>query len=249
MYDIKPLEEEWEKYRKSRRRPYIVAVVAVLLLGAGSAALYYMVDKGLIDLDLDRNRSRAVKPASVEYVENTALTRLEVEEDTPAEPAEVAAEEISDEIVEDLPLKEGAGVRKKPRVKMNIITTEMPTVKKYTEEKEVPHKRVALTIKETSGSSAFKEVAARFRETQDPDDSLFLAKIYYDQGNYKKAAYWALQTNNVDSGIEESILIFAKAKAKSGRKQEATRVLSKYIKQTGSAEAVLLLDKIKKGKI
>ena len=247
MYDIKPLEEEWEKYRKSRRRPYIVMVFSMLILGAGAVGLYYMKEKGIILVD--SNSTQKVESKAVAFVENKPLDRLEMEQPTQTvQFPEAGSEEVSDEIVEDLPLSSDRAVRKKPRVKMNIVTTQIPTVKKHTVE-EKPHKRVQLTISKISGSSAYKEVAQRFRETRDTDDSLFLAKAYYNQGDYKKAAYWALQTNNVDSNIEESILIFAKAKVKLGKKHEAIRILSKYIKQSDSTEAKILLQKIKKGKV
>jgi len=36
------------------------------------------------------------------------------------------------------------------------------------------------------------------------DDSLFLASNYYKKGAYKKAVYWALQTNKIDKNIEET---------------------------------------------
>ncbi len=97
--------------------------------------------------------------------------------------------------------------------------------------------------------SSFKEIEKRFRMGHDIDDSLFLAKSYYERKNYKKAEYWALQTNKVNENIEESWLIFAKAKAKQGHKNEAIRILNAYINRTHSIEAKVLLDKIKKGKI
>ena len=245
MYDIKLLEEEWAKYRKKKRKPFFLFVLTLLLLGAGMGFLYYMKEKGLINLDTNITKKNVTKP--IVYVENKPLNRLEVEK--VPQPMVVQPQESSDEIVEDLPLSNDGKIRKKPRVKMNIVTTEMPTVPKHAIEEEKPHKKVHLTITKISGDNAYKEVAERFRETQDTDDSLFLAKAYYNQGNYKKAAYWALQTNNVNSGIEESILIFAKSKVKLGRKHEAIRILTKYIKQTDSMEAKILLEKIKKGKV
>ena len=244
MYDIKPLEEEWEKYRKKKRKPFFLFVLTLLLLGTGMGFLYYMKEKGLINLETNSTKKTVSK--EIAYVENKSLNRLEAEK--VSEPIVEQSQESPDEIVEDLPLSTNGKLRKKPRVKMNIVTTEMPTVKKHVEE-EKPHKKVHLTITEISGASAYQEVADRFRETQDTDDSLFLAKAYYNQRNYKKAAYWALQTNNINSSIEESILIFAKSKVKLGRKHEAMRILKKYIKQTDSMEAKILLDKIKKGKV
>jgi len=243
MYDIKPLEEEWQKYRRKKRKPYLVIGVLLFLAAGGIAALYYT--KGIDILLADRNSTQPeIEKKEIVFVENKALERLEVKKPEVSETSE-----NPDEIVEDLPLASDRPIGKKPRVKMNIVTTEMPRAKKRVVEEEKPHKRKYLAIKETSASSAYKEVAARFRETQDTDDSLFLARTYYDVGQYKKAEYWALQTNNVDSTIEESILIFAKSKAKLGHKNEAIRILSKYIKGSDSTEAKILLRTIKKGKL
>jgi tetratricopeptide (TPR) repeat protein len=244
MYDIKLLEEEWEKYQKKKRKPYIVMGVLILLLTGGIVVLYYT--KGIDFILYDKNSTKQkIESKPLVFIENNSLEKLEVKQ---AKRLEVL--ESTDEIVEDLPLSDDRPIRKKPRVKMNIVTTEMPTVKKKRVVKEEkPHKRKHLTIKKTSGSSAYKEVAERFRETQDTDDSLFLARTYYNMKQYKKAEYWALQTNNINSNIEESILIFTKAKVKLGHKNEAIRILSKYIKGSGSMEAKILLEKIKKGKL
>jgi tetratricopeptide (TPR) repeat protein len=250
MYDIKPLEEEWDKYRKSKRKPYIMMGLAILFLGAGAGVLYYLKDKGLLVMDRDRNNTKEIKHEKITFIENEALMQLEVEKPKEIEPImQKEHEEVSSEIVEDLPLSKEKRKRKKPRVKMNIVTTEMPKVRNNIQEEEKPHKRKYLAIKKISGSSAYEEVAERFRETQDTDDSLFLAKAYYNQGKYSKAAYWAFQTNNINSGIEESILIFVKAKVKLGQKNEAIRILKKYIAQSDSMKAKKLLQKIKKGKI
>jgi len=248
MYDIKPLEEEWKKYQNKKRKPFIFAGVFILLVGVGIAGFYYT--KGFDFVLADKNNSAPkVEKKVLAFVENRPLEKLEVKKTE-----QLKISENTDEIVEDLPLSTDRPIRKKPkrkkpRVKMNIITTEMPTVKKRVAEEEKPHQRKYLAIKETSTSSAYKDVAKRFRETRDTDDSLFLARTYYNMKKYKKAEYWALQTNNVDSNIEESILIFAKAKVKLGHKNEAIRILSKYIKGSNSPEAKRLLKKIKKGKL
>ncbi|MBD3791755.1 MAG: CDC27 family protein [Campylobacterales bacterium] len=102
-----------------------------------------------------------------------------------------------------------------------------------------------LDILETSSVTAYKDVESRFYQTHDTDDSLFLAKSYFNRGEYKKAEYWALQTNKVDNTIEESWLLFAHAKAKLGQKQDAIKVLKSYIAKTNSIEAKRLLEQIK----
>ncbi|WP_052746076.1 CDC27 family protein [Sulfurovum lithotrophicum] len=248
MYDIKPLEEEWERYRRKKRKPFFILLLTIIVLGAGGVFLYYMKERGL--LVIDENATQKTKVGPINFLENKPISNLEVEQ--VPQRTQIPTDEItedSSEIVENLPISEERQKRKRPKVKMNIVTTEMPTVKSQSFKEDKQHKKVHLTITESSGRNAFKEVAKRFKETQDPDDSLFLAKAYYNQGQYKKAAYWAFQTNNVNNSIEESVLIFAKAKMKLGKKHEAIRILSKYIKQTDSLEAKILLGQIRKGKL
>jgi hypothetical protein len=131
-----------------------------------------------------------------------------------------------------------------PNAKKVAITVTEPL--KSTNVVEKPRKKMHLTIIKTTSSSAYKDVEKRFADTADPDDSLFLARTYYEKGNNKKAIYWALQTNKLNSNIEESWIIFAKAKARSGHKSEAIRVLSNYVKRSNSREAQRLLIKLKK---
>ena len=242
MYDIKPLEEEWEKYRKRKRKPYILLALSLSVAGAIVGVLLY-TDMMKSFLNSKEVTTSEIDKKSFHFIKNRALERLET--NAAILPKYV---EKSSEIVEDLPLSDTKPIHKKPRVKMHIVTSEMPKVKRDIETEERPHKRIHLTIKETSATSAYRDVAQRFRETQDIDDSLFLARTYYHKKAYKKAEYWALQTNNIDSSLEESIFIFVKAKAKRGHKNEAIRILSKYIKESHSREAKSLLKQIRKGR-
>jgi len=88
----------------------------------------------------------------------------------------------------------------------------------------------------------------QFKESQDPQDSLKVARYYYKIGDYKKAETWAVNTNNLDGDIEESWLIFAKARAKQGFRVDAIKVLQSYYDETNSPKAKELLDKLRRGK-
>jgi hypothetical protein len=101
-----------------------------------------------------------------------------------------------------------------------------------------------IDIVGTSSVIAYEEVEKRFENHHDIDDALFLAKSYYKKGNYKKAAYWALETNKLDDDVEESIFIFVESKVKSGQVNEGILILKRYIKQSSSEEAKKLLFRI-----
>ncbi len=231
MYDIKPLEEEWKKYKKKKRRPWFVLIFSIFIILLVSLTFLNYKEIDFIQF-YDKSKVESITNKSTTLLIDKALTTLElkkirenkVQQITELEAMTVMSNENgSIEIVEDLPLSEDHGTIKEPRKKMH------------------------LDIIETTSISAYKDVAKRFHQSHDTDDSLFLAKSYYRKGNYKKAEYWALQTNKVNGNIEESWLIFAKSKMKLGRKNEAINVLTTFIKRSNSSEAKSLLYKIKKG--
>jgi len=111
-------------------------------------------------------------------------------------------------------------------------------------QKKNKKKKVVIHINETTSISAYKDVEKRFNQSHDIDDSLFLARGYYAKGDYKKAAYWALQTNKLNNKIDESWIIFIKSKVALGEKNEAIHILQSYIRKSNSYKARKLLDKL-----
>ena len=240
MYDIKPLEKEWKEYKKKKRQPWFVLIFSIFLILLISFSFLNYKEIDFLKFN-DKSKVDVITSKSATVLREEALTTLETKKPkgsevlqiTETKPVTVISENGSMEIVEDLPIAEDIKTIKEPRVKIERV--------------EKPRKKMHLNIIETSSVSAYKDVAKRFKQTHDTDDSLFLSRSYYRKGNYKKAEYWALQTNKINGNIEESWLIFAKSKVKLGRKNEAIDILTKYIKKSNSAEAQSLLNKIKKG--
>ncbi len=241
MYDIKPLEEEWKRYKKKKMKPWYTLIFVIFLMLLIS--LIFLNYKKIDFLKFnDKSNVEIVTDKSTILLIDKALTTLEIKKSkvseipkiTEIKPMTVTSyENESMEIVEDIPILEDIKTIKEPRVKIKTV--------------EKSRKKMHLNIIETTSVSAYKEVAKRFNRSHDTDDSLFLAESYYRKGNYKKAEYWALQTNKVNGNIEESWLIFVKSKVKLGRKNEAIRILTAYIKKSNSVQAKSLLHKIKKG--
>jgi tetratricopeptide (TPR) repeat protein len=113
---------------------------------------------------------------------------------------------------------------------------------------EVSEGRGSKVTTEDGSKPSIESAKYNFEQFKSTNDSLYLARTYYEKGNYSKAQKWALTTNNLDNKLEESWFIFAKSKAKRGQKKEAIEILSAYIKKTNSAKAKELLNNIKKGK-
>jgi len=245
MYDIKPLEEEWKRYKKKKRKPWYLFIFSILIIAA--LAFSFLNYKDVIFSKFENNESVVVeKPKPSVILLDKALTTLEVKKEIIEKSIIKKSTNDNNVVIEtnnaskiDDPMR-----YKHPNAKKVSITVTEAIKKPVIVEK--PRKKMHLDIIETTSASAYRDVAKRFADTSDIDDSLFLARTYYEKGNNKKAIYWALQTNKVDSNIEESWLIFAKAKARSGHKNEAMRILSSYIKRSNSVEAKALLKKLKK---
>lgn len=238
MYDIRPLEEEWKRYRKKKLRPWylgsIVLVVLFLLILSFSSNTKMNFNSVSAYLNSLKNsvsikevKSENVQDAKSELVVNGPLMRIEVDKQVIDESESV--DDTPANILVDIPIldgkqEEGSSVSGKAR------------------------KKIHLDIIKTTNVTAYKDVENRFKLSHDIDDSLFLARSYYKKGNYKKSEYWALETNKVNPNIEESMLIFVKSKMKLGRKNEARNILTLYMKKSNSQEAKKLLYSIENGK-
>jgi len=137
---------------------------------------------------------------------------------------------------------------------LNVPEEETRLIGFSREEKADIQNKYQDLLEATPTNKALKEKAEvtmyeeRFRSTQDPQDSLYLAKYYYNKGNYEKAETWAVNTNNIDGDIEDSWIIFAKARAKQGHRVDAIKVLQSYYDETNSPKAKALLDKLRHNK-
>jgi len=236
MYDIKPLEEEWQKYRKKKRRPlYMILMVLLLLVAAGALVKYKNIP--LFVMDKNETLSSSTIKASDVLIDKS-ITELEVKKELSALEANETAEEKPGVITtsDNNPMDPGdVFIDEEVKHKKNAILT--PKRKKV---------KLHIEMIDAQTPAAYKEVEKRFSVSPNPDDSLFLAKAYYKKSKYRKAAHWALQTNKLNGDIEESWLIFARSKAKTGHKNEAIRVLKEYAKRSNSVAAKKLLKKLKK---
>jgi tetratricopeptide (TPR) repeat protein len=221
MYNIKALEEEWKRYNRKKKRPWIIGsilfVVTVVLFVIVRQDSFF---QGLLNTEgksTEPNKSAALSKAV--YVDK-ALSELEYKHKS---------------VVVDAPIEEVSSTEKYPETQSGTYAAKA--------------KKLHIEVVEADSRDAYREVEKRFRLGHDIDDSLFLAKAYYLKGEYKKAEYWALQTNKINENIEESWIIFVKSKVKRGHKNEAIRILNTYIQKTNSSEAKALLEKIKKNTI
>lgn len=105
-----------------------------------------------------------------------------------------------------------------------------------------------INIKRQNTQNDIYDIIKRFKKNNNPALSLFVAKKYYELQNYRQAYNYALITNKINKEIESSWIIFAKSLVKLGKKEKAVKMLKKYVKQTNSNQADILLDEIQSGK-
>ncbi len=115
-------------------------------------------------------------------------------------------------------------------------------------EAEPETKNVSIEIKKQNTYEDIDLVIKRFKRNNNPALSLFVAKKYYELGEYKQAYNYALITNDINNDIEESWIIFSKSLVKLNQKQKAIETLKEFINYSNSNEAKLLLEEIKSGK-
>jgi len=243
MYDMKPLEEEWLKYQKKKRKPLyifflflvITVLVTVFLLTKNDIKID-IFEKYLHNLDTRPNENILFSKEKRNnfILINDALKRLEIAElDTSKFTNNVKKQSInsiSSDVLVDIPILD--------QEDEDIVSQSEDTNKK----------KVHLNIIETTSLSAYADVEKRFHQSHDIDDALFLAKSYYKKESYKKAEHWALEANKLDSSLEESFLIFVKSKLKLGKVNEVKSILNQYLKHSESKDARDLLNKIENNK-
>ncbi len=121
------------------------------------------------------------------------------------------------------------------------------SVPKAIPEMTTPEETSKISINTHQDEEDIKEVIERFKVNKKPALSLFVAKRYYTIGRYRESYNYALITNDIDSGIEESWLIAAKSLVKLNEKDKALNLLTQFIDRTFSVRAKMLLDQINNG--
>ncbi|MBU1659028.1 CDC27 family protein [bacterium] len=109
-------------------------------------------------------------------------------------------------------------------------------------------KKTSMNITRQNTHEDIKHVIARFKKNNNPALSLFVAKKYYEIGDYHKSYNYALITNEINNNIDASWIVFAKSLVKLNKKDMAIKTLKQYIEYSNSGQAKILLDEIMSGK-
>jgi hypothetical protein len=272
MHKVHELEDRWFNYKVKKLISPVMRFSALSLVFAGSYYTYSN-QNDILSLLAPSHTMTNVLGVSID-VNNTIVEKSEVIKKE--EVVIVKTEEIIEkkEILEipkvlekivlvpiipviDMDKEERIShVKRVKSVKRVKATTKMVKAKKnaYLTTKELSvitkSQRKSKKMNFTSTSSNYLETMKhKFAKSNSPRDALLLAKTYYKNLDYVASEKWALSANKLDNSLEDSWLLFAKSKAKLGKKKEALKVLVSYYKKSKSLKAKRLIGQIQTGRI
>ncbi len=277
MIDVKELERRWIRYKIKQYLPYSLLVLSLgiaivfiyLLFGEQKNSIVQQTkqQKSLYttapkEIQQEANKSKEVtKPVEKKEKEQTKVVVVEEKNSTiPPKTQEQQVLRPSLNFLSSmkqravLPTQQEQENEPTPNVTLQSTTNTQTTKKKKEPKKEQKlvitkksSNKVKIEVKKTS-KKEIEEVIKRFKKSNNPILSLFIARKYYELGEYHKSYNYALLTNQIDPTIEDSWIIFAKSLVKLGQKKRAIEALQAYIKVSKSNNAKILLNKIISGK-
>ncbi|QHG92115.1 hypothetical protein CVO_03035 [Sulfurimonas sp. CVO] len=139
-------------------------------------------------------------------------------------------------------------IKKVSEEKKTALPVEEPAVEEVKESLQNVNQKSSISITRNDDEKDIQDVIKRFNINHNPALSLFVAKKYYQLGDYEQAYNYALATNELNNNIEASWIIFSKSLVKLDKKDMAIDTLRKYINYSNSSQAKQLLDEILSGK-
>jgi len=258
MHDINKLEKKWYHY-KLKKVMFPITEVAVVVFFMGGAYYAYGTQKKIASITPSQPLTRVLgvtkevnlSEEDIDKVETVTVIK-EIEE-LSLSPIIPIIDMDKEERIEKVSTVVKSTRQHVPLVKAKpntyLTAKELAVITKVERRNEVlPH--VTKKMKFQSQTVNYYEMMTeKFLKTKKPREALLLAKAYYKDGKYKESEKWALKANKLNSSIEESWFMFAKSKAKLGKKREALKILVRYYNKSRSPKAKILIGQIKTGKI
>lgn len=254
MLDIKSLERRWLKYKIKSFLPYFIALLMVLSALMGTS-MWFNAEKSA-----DHSRTNAGK---VIIPPTTAAVPL------PPAPMSDHNKTVLEPSMEFVQAFQNEPIASEPETKTPPAAVPVPAANKPVRPMPAPPKTLhmpeytppptipvvsrtvtnenSLSINRNESKLDIEDLQRRFKETSNANLGLFIARYYYDHGDYNEAYNYALKTNNVNNRIDESWILFSKSLVKLGKTDQAKKTLQLYISQSNSDAARSLLDTIEKG--
>ena len=266
MLNVHDLERRWFTYKIKRTMPYVLSTLGIIGIAVG--IIIYLPefttkqksDPIVLNVETktkDKNLTTEIKKDSINVMlSETAISvpqNTQIEIESKKEPTLVLKpslqfmdnieDTISTYIEEDYQQPQSLPLHETALTYQADETISQPPIQVSQEEK----KRLSLSVTTQKSDADLKDVIRRFKKNKNPTLSLFIAKHYYNEGNYQKSYNYALMTNEIDKTIDESWIIFSKSLVKLGQSELAVNTLKSYLKTTKSSTAEVLLQKIESG--
>jgi len=253
MLNLRELESRWMKYKIKSFIPHFIIVISVILIFIILQVIFNLnstsSSRPFVDNIALKGKTLLPLPKKSEASKKDTIQTVLATTNTPSlklEPSLNFMKNIQDTTLPYYSNEPQKKTKRVQQVRQKKVYTQAKVTRKVVHQKKSEVHKITIHRKETKDD--IKNVIARFKKNNNPALSLFIAKKYYELSNYRQAYNYALITNQINSEIEDSWLIFAKSLVKLKKKEMAMRTLQKYISNTQSNNAQLLLHNIKSGK-
>ena len=265
MHKIEQLEKKWYHYKLKAIMIPLVSSIVTASVGVGGTYLYEKYKHNSvakiyqpITTVLSATKESNISNAKIVMNQPLPIPKKEVKEEIhnislePIIPViDMEKEEAVHYVKKRVIKKHYKSHKRLVKAKANNYLTAKELASMHKVEDVVhdrPHVMKKMKFHATS-VNYIETMKEKFTHSHSPRDALLLAKEFYKKASYKESEAWALKANKMNSKLDESWLLFAKSKAKMGKKQEAINILAKYYKQSKSSKAKRLIGQIKTGRI
>ncbi|QOY52816.1 hypothetical protein [Candidatus Sulfurimonas baltica] len=273
MLNIKDLEARHTKYRLKSYIPHVAIAISTIAILISIVTIFnYSSIANIDEKNITKENNRAVEYVQAKEIveilptvindnsvkETPLVKTVEATKQSSKEKVLITEKEVKDKMLLSPSLNfmrkmqtETVEDYKNENNKAEPESKQLPKNKKIEKIEKVKINKVesnTISIKKQDIYSDIDHVIQRFKINNNPALSLFVAKKYYQIGEYEKAYNYALITNGINNNIEASWIIFTKALIKLDKREMAIETLKKYLNHSSSSQAKILLDEILSGK-
>jgi len=258
MYEIEELEKKWKKYKLRQSIKKIYVFIFLLLISIG---YFFYKSFG----NFTSNSSGVNNNLKFQEINET---KLHIQKKENFEQNITAKEELKKEIYIETKrnensieknrfflkpntsfLEDDKSSNKKEKIIENFTLLKNKNsskTKKNILEKETKN-NIQIIIKKDKLD--IDKLIEKFEKTNDPKIAILISNFFYKEKKYKKSLKWSIIANGLNSENEESWILFAKAKVKLGKKEDAVKALKFFLSTKDSPLIRRLLDDIIEGEI
>ena len=258
MLNTSELEKKWLKYKIKSYIAHLVILLSLLVITLIVYFFKFDIEKSSSNVQTSINNNKPnpikettkeilhAKPPSHIFVEDVKKVKLQPSLDfmkkmqNASQLHRPTIERVkSHKVSNTKPNKETKQVKRKKVIQENIeeLTQDL--------NKDIDK---TINIERKNTQKDIYDIIKRFKQNNNPVLSLFVAKKYYELGDYKQAYNYALTTNEINKNIDDSWIIFTKSLVKLGKKDKAINILKQYIEHSHSNSAKILIKEIQSGK-